>query len=68
MTEELADLLMAELEPRGVGVILEATHTCMTVRGVCKPESLCTTSAMRGTFRENALTRSEMLSLVYGGR
>jgi GTP cyclohydrolase I len=68
MTEDLADLLMEELEPRGVGVILEASHTCMTVRGVRKPNSLCTTSAMRGTFRENSLTRSELLSLIYGRR
>ena len=68
MTEELADLLTRELEPRGVAVILEATHSCMTVRGVRKPGSICTTSAMRGTFRESALTRGELLSLVYGGR
>ena len=68
MTEELADLLMKELDPRGVAVILEASHTCMTLRGVRNPDSLCTTSAMRGTFRENALTRTELLSLVYGGR
>lgn len=68
MTEELADLLVRELDPRGVGVIIEATHSCMTIRGVRKPGSLCTTSAMRGTFRENPSTRSEFLSLVYGGR
>ncbi len=68
MTEELADLLVSELEPRGVAVIVEATHTCMTIRGVRKPGSVCTTSAMRGSFRDNALTRSELLSLVYGGR
>jgi GTP cyclohydrolase I len=68
MTEDLADLLMHELEPRGVGVILEASHTCMTIRGVRKPDSLCTTSAMRGTFRENPATRSELLALVYGRR
>jgi GTP cyclohydrolase I len=40
----------------------------MTVRGVRKPGSVCTTSAMRGAFRDNALTRGELLSLVYGGR
>ena len=68
MTEELADLLLEELNPRGVGVIVEATHTCMTIRGVRKPDSVCTTSAMRGAFRDNALTRGELLSLVYGGR
>jgi GTP cyclohydrolase I len=68
MTEELADLLMTQLDARGVGVVLEATHTCMTIRGVRSPDSLCTTSAMRGTFRENLATRNELLSLVYGPR
>src|SRR5262245_60649015 len=68
MTEELADLLMAELDARGVGVILEATHTCMTIRGVRKPDSVCGTSAMRGIFRENQATRSEFLALIHGTR
>ncbi len=68
MTEELADLLMEEIEPRGVGVILEAAHTCMTIRGVRKPGSICTTSAMRGIFRENQATRSELMALIYGPR
>jgi GTP cyclohydrolase I len=68
MTEELADLLMEELEPRGVGVILEAAHTCMTVRGVRKPGAVCITSAMRGPFRENPATRAELMALIYGPR
>jgi GTP cyclohydrolase I len=68
MTEELADLLMQELDPRGVAVILEATHTCMTIRGVRKSDAVCTTSAMRGAFRDNPATRSELMSLVYGPR
>ena len=68
MTEELADLLMEELKPRGVAVILEATHSCMTIRGVRKPSSVCTTSAMRGTFRENQATRNELMALIYGPR
>jgi GTP cyclohydrolase I len=68
MTEELADLLMEELKPRGVGVILEATHTCMTIRGVRKPGGVCTTSAMRGVFRENQATRNELMALIYGPR
>jgi GTP cyclohydrolase I len=68
MTEQLADLLTGELEPRGVAVILEATHTCMTVRGVRKPDALCTTSAMRGSFRENPATRAELMALIYGPR
>jgi GTP cyclohydrolase I len=68
MTEELADLLMDELEPRGVGVVLEASHTCMTIRGIRKAASICITSAMRGAFRDNQSTRAEMMALVYGPR
>jgi GTP cyclohydrolase I len=68
MTEELADLVMKELNPRGVGVVLEATHSCMTIRGVRKANSMCTTSAMRGAFRTNQSTRTEFLSLVHCGR
>ncbi len=66
ITEELADLLMEKLDARGVGVVLEATHTCMTIRGVRKPGSITTTSAMRGVFRENPPTRVEFLSLIHG--
>jgi GTP cyclohydrolase I len=68
MTEELADLLMQELDARGVGVVLEAAHTCMTIRGIRKADSICTTSAMRGGFKDNQLTRSELMALIYGGR
>ncbi|MHB1422727.1 MAG: GTP cyclohydrolase I FolE [Gemmataceae bacterium] len=68
MTEELADLLMEELKPRGVAVILEATHTCMTIRGVRKPGGVCTSSAMRGVFRDNQATRTELMALIYGPR
>jgi GTP cyclohydrolase I len=68
MTEELADLVMEELEPRGVGVVVEAAHTCMSIRGVRKADSLCTTSAMRGVFQSNALTRSEFMALIQTGK
>jgi GTP cyclohydrolase I len=68
MTEELADLLMEHLEARGVGVVLEATHTCMTIRGIRKPDSITMTSAMRGGFKDNASTRSEFLALIHGGK
>lgn len=68
MTEEIAELLTQELSARGVAVILEASHTCMTVRGIRKPGAICTTSAMRGTFRENVSTRTELMSLIYGRR
>ena len=68
MTEELADLLMGELAPRGVAVILEASHTCMTIRGVRKGDSVCVTSAMRGAFKDNQTTRAELMALIYGPR
>lgn len=64
MTEQLADLLMSELGARGVAVVLEATHTCMAIRGVRKTGSLTTTSAMRGAFRDNPTTRAELLALI----
>jgi GTP cyclohydrolase I len=68
MTEQLADLLMQELNARGVAVIIEAEHTCMTIRGVRKPGSITTTSAMRGGFRDHPATRAELLALIYGQR
>jgi GTP cyclohydrolase I len=68
MTEEIADLVMHELGARGVGVIIEATHTCMTIRGVRKPGSICITSAMRGGFKTNPATRMELMALVTGNR
>jgi GTP cyclohydrolase I len=68
MTEDLADLLMNELNPRGVAVVLEASHSCMTIRGIRKPDSLCTTSALRGSLRDNPASRSEFFSLIYGSR
>ncbi len=61
MTEEIADLLVDELNARGVAVILEANHTCMTIRGIRKPSSICTTSAMRGSFQTSQSTRSELM-------
>jgi GTP cyclohydrolase I len=64
MTEQIADLLVQELGARGVAVILEAVHSCMTIRGVQKPDSICITSAMRGSFKTNASTRAEVMSLI----
>jgi GTP cyclohydrolase I len=66
MTEQIADLLEHELGVKGVAVVLEATHTCMTIRGIRKPGSLCVTSAMRGIFRSNLSSRSEVMTLIYG--
>jgi GTP cyclohydrolase I len=68
MTETIANLLMEELEAKGVAVVIEATHTCMTIRGIRKPGSLCVTSAMKGIFRSNLSSRSEVMNLMYGGR
>ena len=59
---------MKELDARGVAVVLEASHTCMSIRGVRKPGSLCTTSAMRGIFKANPPTRSEFMALIHGGK
>lgn len=67
MTEQLADLMMAELDAKGCGVVLEANHTCMAIRGIRKANSTCTTSAMRGIFKENLSTRSEFMALIRRG-
>ena len=64
MTAQIARALDETLRPRGVGVILEATHMCMTARGVRKPGVVMTTSSMLGTFRTKASTRAEFLSLI----
>ena len=66
MTEHIADLIMAHLKPRGVGVIVEASHSCMTIRGVRKPGAMTITSSMRGGFLNDPATRSELMSLVFG--
>ena len=68
LTETIADLLENDLGAKGVAVVVEATHTCMTIRGVRKPGSLCVTSAMKGVFRSNVSSRAEVLSLIYGRR
>lgn len=68
ITEQVADLLVQELQPRGAAVVIEATHTCMTIRGVRKPDSLCTTSAMRGYFRDSSTSRAEVMALIYGSK
>ena len=68
MTETIADLLENDLGAKGVAVVVEASHTCMTIRGVRKPGSLCVTSAMKGIFRSNVSSRAEVMSLIYGSR
>jgi GTP cyclohydrolase I len=66
MTEEIADLVMTHLKARGVGVIVEAAHSCMSVRGVRKPAAMTITSSMRGGFLDHPPTRAELMSLVFG--
>ncbi len=64
LTVQVADWLQHELRPRGVGVVLEAEHTCMTLRGVRKPGSRTVTSAVHGLLREDPRTRQEFLDLT----
>ena len=66
MTHQIADLMYSELDAKGVVVVLEATHTCMTIRGVCKPGSITVTSAVRGLFKTNQSSRAEAMALISG--
>ncbi|MCX7824028.1 MAG: GTP cyclohydrolase I FolE [Verrucomicrobiae bacterium] len=66
MTSQIADLINDCLGAEGVAVILEAVHTCMTLRGVKKPGSVVITSAMRGDFRKRITSRTEVMSLIFG--
>ncbi|HEV2296475.1 MAG TPA: GTP cyclohydrolase I FolE [Tepidisphaeraceae bacterium] len=66
LTTQIADALMEELSPQGAACVIEATHTCMTVRGANKPGSTMVTSALRGIFKDNASSRAEVLSLIHG--
>jgi len=68
LTTEIANAINDILEPRGVGVVIEAQHLCMMMRGVEKQESLAVTSCMLGRFRTDARTRSEFLSLITDGK
>ncbi len=64
LTTQIADIIMSKLKPRGVMVVIEAEHLCMSMRGIKKPGVLTVTSAVRGIFKENEKTRSETLSLI----
>jgi GTP cyclohydrolase I len=66
LTSQIADTLVEQLEPQGVLVIIEAEHLCMSMRGVRKPGTMTTTSAVRGIFERKAATRAEALSLIKG--
>ncbi|MDQ1590140.1 MAG: cyclohydrolase [Pyrinomonadaceae bacterium] len=68
LTSEIADTIFDGLKPLGVMVVIEAEHTCMTLRGVKKPGALTITSAIRGAFRKDPRTRAEAMSLIQGHR
>ena len=67
LTEEIAHTLQEVLNPRGVAVVLNAQHLCMMMRGVQKINSVATTSALLGAFREHSATRSEFMNLIHNG-
>lgn len=67
LTVQIANTIDKVLEPRGVAVVIEAQHQCMTTRGVMKPSSVTVTSRMTGAFRRNDATRREFLSMIRGG-
>ena len=68
LTYQIADFIMDHLKPRGVAVVLEASHSCMTIRGIKKPGSVMVTSALRGIFMKDPRSRNEVLSLMHKGR
>jgi GTP cyclohydrolase I len=68
LTDQVADAVMEVLKPCGVGVVIEAAHFCMMMRGVEKQNSRTVTSALRGIFRDDSKTRTEFLRLAHGGK
>lgn len=64
LTTDIADIIQSKLKPKGVMVVIEAEHLCISMRGVKKPGVITTTSAVRGIFRENEKTRAEALALI----
>jgi len=66
ITTDIADIIMKKLKPKGVLVVIEAEHLCMSMRGVKKPGVITITSAVRGIFRKNEKTRAEAMSLIRG--
>ena len=66
LTTDIAEIIMKKLQPKGVMVIIEAEHLCMSMRGVKKPGVLTITSAVRGVFRQNEKTRAEAMALIRG--
>ena len=68
MTPQIADAIVEGLKPQGVGVVIQAEHLCMVMRGVKKPGTNIITSAIRGSFRKNAASRAEFFSLIQNGK
>jgi len=68
MTQQIVDLLQTELDPKGAIVVIEASHSCMTIRGIRKPGSLTITSAVRGLFKTNTSSRAEVMAFIQGPR
>ena len=68
LTSQVADTLQRVLQPRGVLVVVEAEHLCMSMRGVRKPGAVTVTSAVRGLFRESVATRAEAMAFIHGRR
>ncbi len=65
LTEQIADFLMKNLKPQGVTVVIEASHSCMTIRGIQKPGAVMVTSALRGIFKSDPRSRSEVMTLLH---
>jgi len=68
LTAQVADFLMDNLKPKGVAVVIEASHSCMTIRGIRKPNSEMVTSALRGLFKTDPRSRAEVLGLMHKNR
>ena len=66
LTVQIADFLMENIKPQGVVVVIEASHSCMTIRGAKKPGSVMVTSALRGIFKRDLRSRNEVLELIHG--
>ena len=67
LTDQIAEFIMTSLKPKGVAVVIEASHSCMTIRGIKKPGSVMVTSSLRGIFRKDPRSRNEVMSLIYSG-
>ena len=68
LTDQIAEFIMKGLSPQGVAVVLEASHSCMTIRGIKKPGSIMVTSAIRGIFKKDPRSRGEIMSLIHNGK